>query len=327
MSFKFIKKASVIIPLYNPDISFLFKNLKSLVKNENKYIKEIILVDDGSRIPVKSVLGRLGKISPKLKIIRQKNRGAGAARNTGVRISKSDIVAFLDWDCSPDRKWLQNIIKPIVQNRAVGVGGKILTKKENNIFSEFSDFRRALREPIKDKSGNIIIIITANAAFSKEIFDKVGGFDPKFKKAGGEDLDLTYKLIRAGYLDKLVYQADAVVKHKHRSNLVSFLKQQFNYGFWDMFHFLYRKRSPLVMGVYFPTLGNIFRQIRDNFYFSIGLIKIAPYSYGLLKKFVIFPLIEFVRRFAVMLGGIKCYYFYAPKVLGKSTLGEKTINN
>ncbi|MFW6110173.1 MAG: glycosyltransferase [Patescibacteria group bacterium] len=309
------ERVTVIYPLYNPNIEFLAKSLKSLVKDDADIIKDMILVDDGSQNPVMNYTNDLQDIFPRIKIIRQENKGAAGARNTGLDLAKTDVVAFLDWDCVPHRGWLKIITTPILENQAVATGGKTLTYKDFNIFSDFSDFRKALREPVRDSNGDIIIIITANAAFSKKVLDCVGKFDTKFRKAGGEDLDLTYRLTEAGYSDRMLYVPSAVVEHLHRSNLVSFLKQQFNYGFWDMFHFVYRGRNPMVMGVRFPTPLNILRQIKDIVTFSIGLIPTVPRSYGFLKKYLLFPLIAFSRRFAVMLGGIKCYYFYAPKVL------------
>ena len=308
-----LEKVTVVIPLYNPEVSFLTENLKVLVENEGELVQRIILVDDGSEKPIKNFASKFEKISRKITIIEQENKGAGAARNAGADLAKTRIVIFTDWDCRPHKNWLENLIKPIVSGEAAAVGGKILTYKERNIFSEFSNFRKALREPIKDRFGNIIILITANAAIVKEVFDSVGGFDNSFRKVGGEDLDLTYRLSQAGYQNRLQYAPLAVVEHKHRSNLTSFLRQQFGYGFWDMFHCLYRKRDPRDLGFEFPTPVNIIKFVFKSLRFSFSLIPTAPWKYGILKKCLLFPALEFVRRLAVMLGGAECYYTYEKK--------------
>ena len=239
--------------------------------------------------------------------------GAGEARTTGARLSKSNILVFIDWDCRPHKNWLENLIRPIIEKNAVAVGGKILTRKENNILSEFSDFIRALREPVRNQKGEIIIIITANAAFSKKAFSSINGFDSRFSASGGEDLDLTYRLSEAGYSNRFFYEPNAILEHVHRSDLINFLKQQFNYGFWDMYHFILRKRDPMVLGVSLPTPINILVYVKDSFLYSIGLISTIPKNYGLFKKYILFPSISFIRKLAVMFGGIKCYYFYPPK--------------
>jgi hypothetical protein len=93
-----------------------------------------------------------------------------------------------------------------------------------------------------------------------------------------------------------------------------FLRQQFSYGFWDMYHFLLRNRDPEVLWVSFPTPTNIVRYIWDTTTYSFALIGKIPSDYGALKKYFAFPFISFIRRMAVMSGGIKCYYFYRPSI-------------
>lgn len=282
------------------------------MRNEDEIIKEIILVDDGSREPIEQYVASFSAISSKILLFRQKNQGAGAARNMGARLATTNTIAFIDWDCMPREGWLRNLTKSIIEGDTVAVGGTILAYQTHNVVDEFSNFMKALREPVRDKKGKIILIITANAAFSKKIFEAVGGFDPRFIKAAGEDLDLTYKLSSAGYSDKLLYEPLAIVEHRHRSSFSSFLKQQFNYGFWDMYHFLLRKRDPAVLGVSLPTPVNVFKDIKDTISFSIKLIPKIPNEYGLVKKYFAFPFISIVRKMAVLLGGIQCYYFHQP---------------
>lgn len=301
-------KVSIIIPLYNPNVEFLFKSLRYLVKHEGNIVKEIILVDDGSTEQIANHRHILKSISPKIIILRQDNKGAGAARNIGATAATTNILAFLDWDCRPQRGWLQAIIKPIKEGRAVAVGGTTKSYRADTIIEKFSDYMKALREPIRDRQGKIIILITANAAFSKEVFQLVGGFDTRFTAAAGEDLDLTYRLSLAGFDDKITYEPKAIVKHWHRSSISSFIIQQFNYGYWDMYHFVLRNRDPEVMGVLMPVPLNLFRSILEVIIHSAQLVFEVPRSQGLFNKLVVFPLISFVRRITVMIGGAVCYY-------------------
>jgi cellulose synthase/poly-beta-1,6-N-acetylglucosamine synthase-like glycosyltransferase len=302
-------QVSVVIPIYNADVGSLMSNLSALVRNEDNIIKEIVLVDDGSKNTLTLVAGQLAAITPKIALIEQDKQGEGAGRNAGVRRATADVIAFTDSDCLPKEEWLHNLTSPIIEGLACATGGTVKSQQPISSTEQFSDFMKALRQPIRDSQGRIVILMTANAAFARTVFEEVGGFDQRFRRAAGEDLDLTYRLSSAGYADRLMYVPSAVVEHRHRSGFLAFLKQQSSYGFWDMYHFLLRKRDPEVLGVSFPTVGNVLRQIMVDVIASLRLCWSVPIQYGLTKKFIVFPSIYFARKLAVLWGGIRCYYF------------------
>jgi glycosyltransferase involved in cell wall biosynthesis len=84
---------SVVIPCYNGE-EFLFQALES-VRTQSAPVREIVLVDDGSTVPLRAPLGWSG---PPLRIIRTPNRGLAAARNLGWSQASGEFVAFLDAD-------------------------------------------------------------------------------------------------------------------------------------------------------------------------------------------------------------------------------------
>lgn len=300
-------KITVVVPLYNPEMEFLIGTLQIITNNEDSMIDKIILVDDGSEVPIENYSNGLKKISQKIEVIRQENKGPGGARNAGVALADTAIVVFLDHDCRPHKDWIKNLIEPIIYNNAVAVGGTVLTYEEDNIISKFADFRELLKRPVKNKEGKITNIITANSAFLKKTFIAAGGFDERLQRAA-EDLDFTYKLSKLGYQDKLHYASKAIVMHKHRSTFKDFWKQQFNYGFGSVRHCLYRKRDPREVGFVFPKPLNVLKYIFQYFYFSIALIPTVNNKYGKLNKYIIFPVLEYTRRLAILTGGIKSYY-------------------
>ena len=300
-------KVTIVIPLYNPEMEFLHGTLQIIIKNEDNLIDKIILVDDGSRVSLKNYNNELKKISQKIEIIRQENKGPGGARNAGVALADTEIVVFLDHDCRPHKDWIINLIKPIIYDNAVAVGGTVLTYEEDNIISKFADFRELLRRPVKNKEGKITNIITANSAFLRKTFNVSDGFDERLQRAA-EDLDFTYKLSKLELQDRLRYAPKAIVAHKHRSTFKDFWKQQFNYGFGSVCHCLYRKRDPREIGFVFPKPFNILKYMLQYFYFSIALIPTVDKKYGKLNKYIIFPVLEYIRRLAILTGGIKSYY-------------------
>ena len=76
------------------------------------------------------------------------------------------------------------------------------------------------------------MIDTYSAAFRKDIFVKIGGFDESFSVANNEDTDLSYRLASSGY--KLVFNSKAFVYHAHPETVYNYLKLKFWRGYWRM---------------------------------------------------------------------------------------------
>lgn len=87
---------SVVVPIYNV-APYLGKCLSSIA---NQYYRdlEVIMVDDGSSDESASIAERFAATDPRFHLIRQPNRGLGAARNTGVDHATGDYLMFVDSD-------------------------------------------------------------------------------------------------------------------------------------------------------------------------------------------------------------------------------------
>jgi glycosyltransferase involved in cell wall biosynthesis len=89
-------EVSVITAAYN-SAKVIERNIRSVGAQSLQPIEHII-VDDGSVDDTVSVVRNLQPEFPHLRIIRQENRGAGAARNAGIAMATARYVAFLDSD-------------------------------------------------------------------------------------------------------------------------------------------------------------------------------------------------------------------------------------
>jgi glycosyltransferase involved in cell wall biosynthesis len=88
------KKVSVIVPVYRAE-KYVEKTIRSIL-NQTYQNFEIVVVDDGS--PDRSIEICEQFADPRMRIIRQQNRGLPGARNTGVRHAQGDYVSILDAD-------------------------------------------------------------------------------------------------------------------------------------------------------------------------------------------------------------------------------------
>ena len=87
---------SVIIPVYNAAL-FLDQCLDSVVNQTLRDI-EIICVDDGSTDNSVDIIKKYMMSDSRIKLFRQSNKGAGAARNFGLKYATGKYVHFLDSD-------------------------------------------------------------------------------------------------------------------------------------------------------------------------------------------------------------------------------------
>lgn len=87
---------SFIVPTYNLPVDMLRESLDSIMDlSLTQEEREIIVVDDGS---INSPLAALADVIDQIIYIRQPNKGAAAARNTGLGIAKGRYIQFVDGD-------------------------------------------------------------------------------------------------------------------------------------------------------------------------------------------------------------------------------------
>lgn len=108
---------SVVIPVYNVE-RYIEECLTSVIRQTYTNF-EIICVDDGS--PDNSVALINSVNDPRIRVIRQKNRGLAAARNSGINASRGMYVALLDSDDRWHPEKLEQHFKHLSRNPGIGV--------------------------------------------------------------------------------------------------------------------------------------------------------------------------------------------------------------
>ena len=100
-------KVSIVIPVYNME-KHLEQCIDSILNQSLEDI-EIICVDDGSTDKSSNILEKYSKRDDRIKIIFQKNKGQGAARNKGLENVKGEYVSFIDSDDWVDKNMLKDL--------------------------------------------------------------------------------------------------------------------------------------------------------------------------------------------------------------------------
>ncbi|MEK7497632.1 MAG: glycosyltransferase family 2 protein [Patescibacteria group bacterium] len=188
-------KVSVIIPTYNEE-KVIGECLKSLL-GQSLADFEVIVVDDGSTDTTMLKLRSASK-TERVKVFTQGHRGAGAARNLGVKHAKGEILVFVDADMTFGKEFLKNLIKPIglsQPGRSRTIYGTF-SKEEylgnaDNVWARCWNINRGL--PInKMHSKNYPDNDKVFRAILKSEFDRAGGFDEKTGYT--DDYSLSQKL-------------------------------------------------------------------------------------------------------------------------------------
>lgn len=89
-------KLSIILPVYNVE-KYVAKCIESILDQTFTEF-ELIIVNDGSTDGSKDICEQYAAKDSRITLINQQNKGLGGARNTGIRIAKSEIIAFVDSD-------------------------------------------------------------------------------------------------------------------------------------------------------------------------------------------------------------------------------------
>lgn len=125
---------SVIVPVYNVE-AYLPKSLESILNQDYEKL-EVILIDDGSMDSSGSICDEYAAKDSRVKVIHQKNGGAAAAKNAGLRIATGEYLTFVDSD-----DWLEpNIYGYMVE----------VLRSENADAAQFN-FREVWRSKAEDR--------------------------------------------------------------------------------------------------------------------------------------------------------------------------------
>ena len=221
-----IIRFSIIIPAYNSEktLSACLESLEDQSLSKEDY--EVIVVDDGSTDSTATIAKKFNN-----KYIYQTNQGPASARNKGVKSAVGDIILFTDSDCVPDHNWIREMVKPFSNSEVIGVKGTYKTKQKE-LAAKFAQAEFEDRYDLLQKSSTIDMIDTYSAAYRKDVFLNIGGFDQSFPVANNEDTDLSYRLAASGY--KLVFNPNAFVYHNHPDTLTKYLKIKFWRGYWRL---------------------------------------------------------------------------------------------
>ena len=196
---------------------------------------ELILVNDGGRWTSSAITPEVRAGLP-LKILNaSRSGGPGYARNLGAREARGEYLAFTDDDCRVAPDWLSGFDRLFQMQKWDAAGGLTLNPYPGNTAGEaWNSILTFLYGYRLDSRGNVVLVVTANAAVKRDVWLSLGGFDEKFTLSS-EDREFSFRLIASGYRQTFCPEA-RVWHHQRKSNAGNYLRMQFRYG-RGSFHF------------------------------------------------------------------------------------------
>ncbi len=217
-------KFSIIVPVYNR-IDEVAELLESL-RHQTMRNFEVIIVEDGSTQPCRQVVEAASDLD--VKYFFKDNEGRSIARNYGMERATGDYFVFFDSDCVIPAEYFANLHKALTDKPLDCFGGP------DAAHESFSDTQKAINYSMTSllttggiRGGKIslekFVPRTFNMGFSREVYNRVGGFREMFS----EDIDMSTRIRQAGFSIGLIQNP---VWHKRRVDFAKFFRQVYVFG-------------------------------------------------------------------------------------------------
>ncbi len=209
---------SIILPVYN-QYSYTIACINSIIKYRGDINIEIIVGDDNSSDDTKDLENRIRN----LKVVHNKtNLGFLLNCNNAAKFAKGKYLLFLNNDTLVKENWLSALVELAESDSSIGlVGSKFiypdgsLQEAGGIIRSDGSawNYGRGSNPSLPEFNyvKDVDYITGASILVPRLIFEKLGGFDERFKPAYCEDSDLAFSIRKLGY--RTVFQPRSELIH------------------------------------------------------------------------------------------------------------------
>jgi cellulose synthase/poly-beta-1,6-N-acetylglucosamine synthase-like glycosyltransferase len=213
---------SVIVPVRDGE-STIADCIDAILATDYPADRREILVVDNASSDGTAVLVR----SKQVRYLREPRRGVSNARNRGIAESTGEILAFVDADCLVEPQWLTELVRPFEDPEIGSVGGDLrhlppTTAAQRQSARLLGNWQRFAF------TSNPAYPITANAAYRRDVMERIGNFDPHMTRAQDVELGLRFQE-RSGC--RLAYAENATARHRNRSTQLGFFRQQLGWAY------------------------------------------------------------------------------------------------
>jgi len=182
---------------------------------------EVIVVDDGS---TDGSVNFITQNYPQIKLISKPfNDGFSTAVNLGIKAASNELVLLINTDVVPTKDFLKYLLPHFENPKIFAVGcldksieGDQVTLRGRGTGKFFKGFLQHQRGEIDQK--DTLWVNGGSGIFRKAIWELLGGMDELYNPFYWEDIDLSYRALKSGYL--ILFEPKSQVIHKHEQGSI-----------------------------------------------------------------------------------------------------------
>jgi len=221
-------RVDVLVAAFN-EATVIERTVSSLLASRNVALR-VIVVDDGSTDGTGEIVRSRFADDPRVTFRRKANGGKASALNLALSVSDAPIVVGVDADTQLDPDALSLLVARFSDTRVGAVAGNVKVGNRSNIVTRWQSVEYVTSQNIDRRAlsrlNGITVVPGAIGAYRVEALQSVGGYS---SDTLAEDMDLTWRLRRAGWL--IVNEGNALAFTEAPATVGALMRQRFRWSF------------------------------------------------------------------------------------------------
>lgn len=267
---KFAEPVSIVMAAYNEG-KVIAGTLRSLLDTDYEDNLELIVVDDGSGDETAAEVERIAAADPRVRLLRQQNRGKAQALQRALSAVRHGVVVFLDADTHFQRDTLRLLVEPFADQTIGAVSGHAKVGNLRTFIARCQSLEYTcgfnLDRRAYTRWNCITVVPGAISAIRKEAIDKAGGLS---LQTLAEDTDLTLALHKDR--QRIVYVPQAIAWTEAPESVRTLARQRFRWAYGTL-QCLWKHRD-MVFNWNYRALG--WFSLPSVWFFQIILVAVTP---------------------------------------------------